>query len=191
MQSEFKANIDGTQAMGNRSSDVKVANPRTIRSGDFLLRIAAVVTTLVAAIVMGVAKETKLIPLLGLSVTAKWHYSSAIVFFVVVNSIACAYAAISLVLSIANRTATGGLALCLIIFDLTVTALLFSAVGAASTIGVLGYNGNSHLNWNKVCTGFDKFCHQLTASIVISLVGSVIFLLMTILSTMNLHRRSN
>ncbi|XP_077232602.1 CASP-like protein 1E2 [Tasmannia lanceolata] len=198
MESQFKANIDGTQVMGSRSDDVKVANRRSIRSSDFLLRIVVLVTTLVAAIVMGVAKETRVIPVaLGpivtpmfVAVPAKSHYSSALVFFTVANAIACAYATISLVILIANRTATIGLSLYLTILDLMVMALLFSGNGAASAVGILADKGNSHVGWNKICNVYGKFCHQTTASVIISLIGSVFFLLLIILSIFNLHRRS-
>lgn len=193
-----KSNVERGQAMEMESSTVKVANPKTIRSSDFLLRLLALATTLVAAVVMGLAKETKvfqvpLIPgvsVINMTVPAKMRYSSALVYFVVANAISCAYSAFSLVASMGVGSRGKGLALMITIVDVIIVGLLFSANGAAATIGVLGYKGNSHVNWNKVCDVYGKFCRSVAASIVVSLIGSIIFVLLVVLSLLHLHRRS-
>lgn len=77
------------------------------------------------------------------------------------------------------------------ILDTFMVALLFSGNGAAAATGLLGYNGNSHVRWNKVCDVFDKFCHQVAASILLSLLGSIAFLLLiVILPILRFHRRT-
>ncbi|KAF8401539.1 hypothetical protein HHK36_012481 [Tetracentron sinense] len=198
MERQYKAGMDGTEAFESRGNDVTVANPKTVRSSDFLLRLLALALTLVAAIVLGVAKETQTValtvvptlPPLNVPVTAKWQYMSAFVYFVVTNAIACAYATLSLVLSIANRGGKSGLALMLIILDLVMVALLFSGNGAAAAVGVLGYRGNSHVRWNKVCNIFGVYCRHIAASIVLSLLGSLVFFLLVVLSALNLHKKS-
>lgn len=67
------------------------------------------------------------------------------------------------------------------VLDKFTVALLFSGNGAAAAVGVLGYKGNSHVNWNKVCNVFDKFCGQMAASIGVSLLGSLAFLLLVVI----------
>jgi len=77
------------------------------------------------------------------------------------------------------------------ILDALMVALLFSGNGAATAIGVLGYQGNSHVRWKKVCNVFDKYCHQVAASIILSQLGSLAFLLLVVLlPILRSHRRS-
>eukprot|EP00262_Sarcandra_glabra_P018667 TRINITY_DN6784_c0_g1_i1.p1 TRINITY_DN6784_c0_g1~~TRINITY_DN6784_c0_g1_i1.p1 ORF type:complete len:196 (+),score=2.35 TRINITY_DN6784_c0_g1_i1:324-911(+) len=193
MESQSKPGADG-----NGGSDVKVVNPSSMRSSDFFLRLLAVATTLVAAIVMGLAKETQLVPVvltpalptLYIRMPAKMRYSSAFVFFVVSNAIACAYAAFSLVVSFAKGGNGKGMTMAMSILDLIMVALLFSGNGAAAAVGLIGAKGNSHVGWHKVCNVYGKFCRYIGVSIIVSLIGSLIFVLLVVLSTVSLYKRS-
>ncbi|KAF5206491.1 Casp-like protein 1e1 [Thalictrum thalictroides] len=190
------SNMDGTQGI---ESGVKVANPRTVRSSDFFLRFLALITSLVAIIVLATSKETEIVPVIviptlpaiNVELSAKWQYVQAFVFFMVINIIACVYAAISLVLSIASRAGSKGLLLMLIILDLVMMALLFSANGAAAAIGLIGVHGNSHLRWNKICNIFGSNCQHVVASVVVSTIGASVFLLLILLTVVNLQKRSH
>ncbi|XP_019437562.1 PREDICTED: CASP-like protein 1E1 isoform X1 [Lupinus angustifolius] len=181
--------IEGVESKGSR--DIMVAKPGSSTGAcDLVLRVLALVLTLVATIVLGVDKQTKIVsvqivdtlPPFHVPATAEWHYLSAFVYFVVANAIACAYATISLLLSKVK-----GLGTLISIFDALMVALLFSCNGATTAIGVIGYQGNSHLRWNKVCNVFGKFCNQVAVSIILSLLGSIVFLLLVVLK---LRRRS-
>ncbi|KAL2459235.1 CASP-like protein 1E1 [Forsythia ovata] len=196
MSSNGGGGIEGGVNGGDKQV-VVVANKRTMRFSDLVLRFLALALTLAAAVLLGVNKETKVVPIelvptlppLNIGVTAKWHYLSAFVYFVVANAIACAYAAISLVLTMTNRAGKKGLGMIITIFDLVMVALLFSSAGASFAVGLIGFRGNSHLQWKKVCNVFDKFCDQTAAAIGISLVGSILFFLMVLLATLNLHKK--
>ncbi|CAN0855912.1 CASP-like protein 1E1 [Linum grandiflorum] len=167
------------------------------KTGEVVLRIGALLLTLAAAIVMGVDKQTKTVPLqllptlppVNVPVTAKWHYLSAFVFFVVANAIACSYALLSIVIALAGKR--GMASAVTMMMDLLMVALLFAGNGAATAVGLLGRNGNSHVRWNKVCNVFDKFCHQVAASIGLSLIGSLLFVLIVLLAVVRLHRKSS
>eukprot|EP00268_Persea_americana_P050599 TRINITY_DN5513_c0_g1_i2.p1 TRINITY_DN5513_c0_g1~~TRINITY_DN5513_c0_g1_i2.p1 ORF type:complete len:213 (-),score=16.07 TRINITY_DN5513_c0_g1_i2:120-683(-) len=181
-----------------KSNDVKVANPKPFRFSDFLLRILAMAATLVAALVMGLAKETETVPIvlipgtapLFVPVPAKMRYSSSFVYFVVANAIACAYSAFSLLVTIGGRRGPRALALGITILDVIMVALLFSGNGAATSFGLLGYNGNSHVGWNKVCNTFEKFCRNVMASLIVSLIGSIMYVVLVACSIFNQHSRS-
>ncbi|KAF6176639.1 hypothetical protein GIB67_034501 [Kingdonia uniflora] len=198
MESTLKhSNIDGTEA--TKSSDgVKVANRRTIRSSDFLLRFLAFAATLVAAILIGVSKQTKTMPIvvvanlppIDVEVVAKWQYQSSFKYIMASNIIACVYAAVSLVLSVTNRAGTRSLVLTLIILDLLMASLLFSSNGAAGAVGLLGYQGNSHVRWNKVCNTFGFFCRHMAASVAVSTIGAFNYLLLIVLAVFSLHKGS-
>ncbi|KAF8042303.1 hypothetical protein BT93_A0814 [Corymbia citriodora subsp. variegata] len=152
-----------------------------------VLRLLAMALTLAAAVILGVDKQTKTVPVqvaaglppLNVPVTAKWRYLSAFVYFVVANAIACSYAALSLLLLLANKAGKSrALASAVAIMDIIMVALLFSSGGAATAVGVIGRQGNSHVQWGKVCNVFDKFCDRVAISIGLSLLGSINFVIM-------------
>ncbi|XP_021728893.1 CASP-like protein 1E1 [Chenopodium quinoa] len=170
-----------------------------IRVPELILRVLALILTLIAAILLGVNKQTKIVPIkispdlpaFNVPVSAKSSYASAFVYSVVANSIACALAAISIGLTfISMKGGRGFMRLIIIIVDLILVALLFSSIGAAGAVGLLGYNGNSHLRWNKVCNVYGKFCHQVMASLALSLLGAISFLLLVTLAISKLHKNA-
>lgn len=111
-------------------------------------------------------------------------------YFVVANAIACSYGALSLILILAKRGQKKGLlTLTTIILDLAMVALLASGNGAATAIGVIGYQGNSNVHWNKVCDMFGRFCHQVLVAVVVSLLGSLSFLFLVMLAALDLHKK--
>ncbi|KAL9237685.1 hypothetical protein vseg_012205 [Gypsophila vaccaria] len=163
------------------------------------LRIISFVLTLIAAILLGLNKQTKVVPLtispdlpaFYVPVQAKSSYVSAFVYFVVANSIACVFAVISLVLALLSKGRTKGISfLTTMIIDLMMVALLFSCIGATGAVGVLGSKGNSHLQWNKVCNVYAKFCNRVEAALALSLFAAIAYLLLVLLSVLKLQRSS-
>ncbi|KAF7145270.1 hypothetical protein RHSIM_Rhsim04G0216800 [Rhododendron simsii] len=184
---------------GNDHGEVKEVGNRKVSMSEVGLRFLAFSLTLVAAVLVGVDKQTKIVaipvvstlPPLNVPVTAKYHYFSAFVYFVVVNAVACAYALISLVLTLASKKggSKGGLALMITTLDLVMLALLSSASGATGGVGLIGIRGNSHVQWKKVCNVFEKFCHQMLAGLILSVLGSAIFLLLLVISARKLQKK--
>ncbi|XP_015086517.1 CASP-like protein 1E1 [Solanum pennellii] len=165
------------------------------RKYDMILRIMGLIFTLVAAIVAGSNKDTESVaislvdglPPLHLTLTAKWSYMSSTVYFVAVNAIACAYAAISMAfISLTGGNCKGSILV--VGLDLAMVALLFSANGASASIGLIALNGNSHTQWHKVCYAFKRYCIQGGAALVLSMFGSFFFICIVFLFTYNLHR---
>ncbi|KAK9201778.1 hypothetical protein WN944_016985 [Citrus x changshan-huyou] len=198
MGSQYKpSNMDGVATVSN----VKVVESSKrvmFKSSDVMLRILGFSLTFIAAIVVGVDKETKIIsftlaetmPSVQVSVTAKWQFMSAFVYFLVSNAIASSYAALSLAFTLAITRFHNNAALGLIMLDLITMGLLFSANGAAMAIGMIGLKGNSHVHWNKVCNVFGGFCRNFTAALVLSMLGSFAFLFLVAVAILNLHKRS-
>ncbi|XP_030552486.1 CASP-like protein 1E1 isoform X1 [Rhodamnia argentea] len=86
MESQSKSSMDRAAAPG----DAKVVGhpPKAFRRPDLLLRTLALALTLAAAIVVGVDKESKIVPVaisqsltLHVRATAKWQYMSAFVVY--------------------------------------------------------------------------------------------------------------
>ncbi|CAN6548171.1 unnamed protein product [Malus baccata var. baccata] len=193
MENKFSGSNSGME----QQKEVKIANQRGGMC-EPILRILALVLTLTASIVLRVSKQTEIVtmkviptlPPIDIPATAKWRYLSAFVYLVVADVIACAYAAFSLVLLFANRGKKNRLGLVVIVLDLTMVALLFSAIGSTGAIGLMGYQGNTHVQWNKVCNVFGKFCHQVVASAALSLLGSLAFFFLIVLAVLGLSRTS-
>ncbi|KAJ9700107.1 hypothetical protein PVL29_005777 [Vitis rotundifolia] len=194
MEVENKSSFGG---MESRSKEVKVVTGGELRPFDLVLRVVALALTLVAAVLLGVDKQTKVVPLqllptlppMDVPVTAKWRYLSAFVYFVVSNAIACSYAALSLLLSVGNRKGNKGLGLAITVMDLVMVALLFSSNGAAGGIGLMGYEGNSRVRWGKVCDVFGKFCDQVAVALGLSLFGGLAFFLLVVMAAFALNKR--
>nr|XP_043609328.1 CASP-like protein 1E2 [Erigeron canadensis] len=184
--------------METQSKDIEVINRRSMFNGkDLVVRLLALTFTLVAAIVLGVNKETTTVsmtlvqslPPVDLPVTAKWTHLSAFVYLVIANSIACLYAATSMMLILVTRGKHKLVSLVIIILDLVMVALLFSAVGATGAVGLIGYKGNSHVQWDKVCNVFGKFCHQVATALFLSFAGSLMYLMLVVIAALNLHKK--
>lgn len=112
-------------------------------------------------------------------------------YFVVANSIACGLGALTLAIALANKG--GGRAfsasrLMIILVDLLMVALLFSGIGAAGAVGLIGFKGNSHLRWNKVCHIYGTFCHKVMASLGVSILGGIAFLILLFLTLLKLSK---
>ncbi|KAH7676788.1 Casparian strip membrane protein [Dioscorea alata] len=191
MESNGKNSLnDGTNGkVGTKGSTLWVC--------ELVFRLVCVATTLAAAVVMGDAKETEQVPLqltpslpaVLYPVTAKSSYSSAFVYFIIANAIACGYSIISLGGAIANRGRRGKLAMLIFIIDELMLALLFSGNGAAAAIGNVGENGNSHVGWNKICNVFTKFCSHVKISVILSLVGALNYVFLALISIISLHKK--
>ncbi|KAG6668173.1 CASP-like protein 1E1 [Carya illinoinensis] len=185
---------------GNYMLKVEVPRQRTV---DLLLRLLALALTLVSAIIIGLSKQTKVVrvvvvaslPPLYVPVPARWHYISAFVYFLVANVIACSYSTLSLVLLLITRKRAGDnmmsiLHSMILVLDILMVALLFSCNGASMAIGIIGYRGNTHLRWQKICNLFERFCGQVAASIAVSVAGALMFILMVAFSGLRLRNKS-
>ncbi|KAK4786766.1 hypothetical protein SAY86_010599 [Trapa natans] len=195
--------MNGTRSSGGvEEGGVKVVAGRDyerrsssgVRPWELALRALLFGLTLAAAIVLGTDKQTTTVLVQTpssqtLVTTAKWHYSSAFVFFVAAHAVACGYTALSFVV-LCSRRGKAPVAL-ITIADIITVALLFSGFGAAAAVGVLGKYGNSHLQWNKICNVFDGFCDKVMAALALSLAGSLGFVLLASLSVMGTRRRPN
>ncbi|KAF9621782.1 hypothetical protein IFM89_028220 [Coptis chinensis] len=191
--------MDGIERTETGGIGVKVANPSMAEKTIFILRFLAIITSLVAIIVLAVSKQSKpvgyyyqdaFLPPIVVVATARWQYLSSLVFLMVANVLAFVYATISLTVSLAYQAGLKGFhKLTLTVLDLIIMALWFSASGAATDVAVLAYNGNSKAGWNKTCSAYGYICSLVISSIVVSMIGALIFLVLIVVTIVNLHKR--
>ncbi|KAI4386384.1 hypothetical protein MLD38_004319 [Melastoma candidum] len=153
---------------------------------DLILRVVAALGTLGSAVAMGTTKET--LPFFTLFVLFRAEYKDlpSFTFFVVANSVVCAYLFLSLPLSIFHiiRGAAVNSRIVLITFDTMMLAVLTSGASAAAAIVYLAHKGNSSANWFAICQQFNNFCERVSGSLIGSFVGVVLLILAIILSSM-------
>ncbi|KAI3756079.1 hypothetical protein L1987_55892 [Smallanthus sonchifolius] len=108
-------------------------------------------------------------------------------------SVACLYSIITGVLSIFVLMKPGGnftkLQFHLVILDVLLFGIVAAAMGAAGGVGYIGFRGNSHTDWHKVCDNFGSFCSHFAASIFLSLISSITLLLLVWLSVYALSKK--
>ncbi|GLJ39110.1 hypothetical protein SUGI_0797170 [Cryptomeria japonica] len=171
---------------------------------EFVLRLLAVAATLSAAVVMSKAKQTEMVPAVVNSVPvtvngrpvlvpvpAKYNYSPAFIYFVVANSVACVYTALSILATFAKRKKSSFLSTFLLaVTDISMVALISSAASAAMAYAYIGLKGNSHTGWHKICNVYDKFCRYVGAALGVSFVGLNAFSLLTLIQLYTLYKHT-
>ncbi|KAI6700547.1 hypothetical protein NL676_014871 [Syzygium grande] len=158
---------------------------------DFMLRILAFVCTLGSAIAMGTTDETLPFFTQFIRFRARYDDLPTFTFFVIANSIVCAYLVLSLPLSIFHimRSAAQNSRIVLVIFDTVMLALLTAGASASAAIVYLAHKGNTRANWFSICQQFHSFCERISGSLIGSFGGVVLFVLLILLSAIALSRR--
>ncbi|KAL7232332.1 hypothetical protein ACSBR2_010368 [Camellia fascicularis] len=161
---------------------------RGVSTLDFILRLIAIMATLVSAIAMGTTSET--LPFITWFIQFRARYNDLLTFtfFVIANSIVCAYLVVSLAISILHimRSAAQGARVILIFFDTAMLALLTAGASAAAAIVYLAHKGNTHANWFAICQQFNSFCEHISGSLIGSFGAILLFNLSILLSSLAL-----
>ncbi|XP_022776362.1 CASP-like protein 1F1 [Durio zibethinus] len=149
------------------------------------LRVVAVGTALAATWMIVTSKETVVV--FGLSLHARYSYSSAFKFFAFANALACGFTLLSIffVFFFGRHGLTPTNKFLLFLHDLFMMSLVLSGVAAGTAIGYVGRYGNSHAGWFQICDRLNKFCHKVTASLILSYLTVLCLLVLTIISASN------
>ncbi|KAJ3669268.1 hypothetical protein LUZ60_011218 [Juncus effusus] len=166
---------------------------------DALLRLLLLASAVSALVVLVTSKETKVIAILPAPLgmvkrDAKFNYSPALIYLLVALSTTCLYSIITVISSCAlmsKLAPSPKILFHLILLDVLMAAIMASATGAAGGIAYTGLKGNSHTNWGKICNVYGKFCRYTGSSIALSLFGSIILVLLVLISAFSLYRRSH
>ncbi|KAL8162236.1 hypothetical protein V2J09_013725 [Rumex salicifolius] len=168
---------------------------------DALMRVVLLAASVVAVVVMVTSKETKLLQLpfpgrpgmVLVPRSAKFQYSPAFIYFVVALSVAGLYSIITGLASLSVVWKPSIPAKCLfflIVTDVLVLGIIASATGTAGSIAYLGLKGNSHVNWNKICDPYGKFCRYVGSSVAVSLFACVVLVTLIIGNAHSLYLRA-
>ncbi|KAG6557181.1 hypothetical protein Mapa_001108 [Marchantia paleacea] len=145
------------------------------------LRLLAFATTLSAFVTMITNKQK--ITIGPFSKWSKWHYSDAFMWFVVANCIAFVYALFAAILGLISHSPM--LVKHLVILDLIVSYVLFSAASAATAVAYIGKHGIPEADWTAICGLFERYCHHVAGALVASFLG---WLFLTIAVLLGMRR---
>ncbi|KVI06139.1 CASP-like protein 1F1 [Cynara cardunculus var. scolymus] len=146
------------------------------------LRIVAAATSIAAACLMFNSRQSKL--LFGTNLDARYTYSPGFKFFALMNVVACAFSVLSLlpVFSLGRKFSNSVNYFFLFLHDLILTTLLVAGCGAATAVAQVGKYGNTHAGWMPICDNFGKFCHKVSASLILGYLAMLCYLLLTVIS---------
>ncbi|KAK1292533.1 hypothetical protein QJS10_CPB17g01437 [Acorus calamus] len=163
---------------------------------DVLLRLLLFSATVTATVVMVTANQSKTIvsPFLAFPITreAKFVHSPAFIYFIVACSVTCLYSVLTILTScfaVAKRSPSSGLLFFLMFMDVFMLGVMASATGSAGSIAYVGLKGNSHVQWNKICNIYGKFCRHIGSSVGVGIIASIALVMLVILSGYSLYRR--
>ncbi|CAN8316602.1 unnamed protein product [Cochlearia groenlandica] len=155
---------------------------------DFLLRLAAIGTTIAASSVMYTSEETLPFFTQFLQFQAGYDDFPTFQFFVVAIAIVAGYLLLSLPFSIVSivRPLATAPRLILLISDTVVVTLTTAAAAAAASIVYLAHSGNTNTNWLPICQQFGDFCQAVSSAVVAASISVVFFILLIVISAISL-----
>ncbi|CAN1137557.1 CASP-like protein 1F2 [Linum perenne] len=155
-----------------------------------LLKLLAIVFTLSAICVTLTSNQNVLVYNIPFSV--RYSYSSAYKFMVVANAIVCGMSLSSVICiwvvgkNISQPDQLPLKLFCLLLHDLVMMVVMTAGCGAASAIGMVGYNGIDEIGWVAICDNVPNFCHKMIAAVVLSYLSMLTYLALTLLSAFKL-----
>ena len=165
---------------------------------DLALRLLLLVAAVAVLVLMLTGDQTVHfgIPFSSFSLTlsAKYNYSPAFVYLLVALAVAAVYSLLTAVvaaLSVRKPSPPAKLLFLLTLLDVIMLGVVASATGAGASVGYVGLKGNSHTGWMKICNIYGDFCRHVGVATIVSLVSSFILILLVIISTYSLYRRSS
>ncbi|KAL5578131.1 hypothetical protein UlMin_019830 [Ulmus minor] len=172
------------------------ANPRDRKV--FVMRIASCLATAIAALVMGVNKQTKTVEI-GIDgngptrTTLKFQDQSALVFFLI-SCVGASMHNLTIILTDVYRKRfkpydKGRYSAMTPILDMMNVAGVSAANAGATLMVVLAMDGNSHLGWNKICDEFGKYCSYNMVAIAASYIGLTLLQVITVFSILKLRTK--
>ncbi|KAK9108951.1 hypothetical protein Sjap_017011 [Stephania japonica] len=140
----------------------------------FIARLMGIAFSLASLWLMTTNKQTTVV--YGLTVDAKYSYSSAFKYFVAANAGASMLTLLGLICLLLPLQAEAS------------TSLYSSSICAAAAFGWVGKYGNTHTGWMAICDKFSAFCNRSQNSVGVAVVATLLFLISMIGSVIKLSK---
>ncbi|KAI4317641.1 hypothetical protein L6164_025496 [Bauhinia variegata] len=160
---------------------------------DVLLRILLFAASLVVIVVIVTSDQTEPFPPGSFDQRElRFKHSAAFIYFLVAFCVSGLYSLLSALASfsvIQKPDLKLKFLLHFIFWDVLILGVIASATGTAGGVAYQDLKGNDHVDWQKVCKVYDKFCRHLAGSLAVALFGSIVVVLLIWLSVYSIHSR--
>eukprot|EP01018_Ginkgo_biloba_P026933 Gb_02196 [translate_table: standard] len=119
----------------------------------------------------------------------EYSHVGAFKYLAYTNGLCAGYSVLSVFDSAARRSFSLCRAWIVFFFDQAFTYVLLAAGAVATEVLYLAYEGDEEVTWDKVCASYGRFCNRAGASLVISFVALLCFVLLSIVSAHRLFSK--
>ncbi|XP_009589659.1 CASP-like protein 1F1 [Nicotiana tomentosiformis] len=169
----------GTNATHNQS----LKSQKYFLGAQILLRILGIIFTVAATWIILTSKHTT-VSVFDIQINAHISYPPTLKFFAYANIIGCGFSVLSLLITsiLGHKVLDPNNLFHMFIHDLIVMGLLLAGCAAATAIGFVGKYGVRQAGWMPICDHVPKFCHRVADSVMLSYLGVLFYLCLTIIS---------
>ncbi|GMN46503.1 hypothetical protein TIFTF001_015698 [Ficus carica] len=192
MASTDKPDTESGKEVSQPPQPVAPSTATSLFKVDVVLRLLLFAATVTSLVVLLTSKQTIGGPFPAPKIEVKFDNSPAFIYFLVALSVAGLYSIITTLASISvihKPQYSTKLLLHFAFWDVLILGILASATGTAGGIAYVGLKGNDHVQWNKVCNHFDKFCRHIGAALAVSLFASFLLIFLIWLNVNSLHKK--
>ncbi|RDX61297.1 hypothetical protein CR513_60481, partial [Mucuna pruriens] len=156
------------------------SNTNTLRSAETLLRLLPVGLCVSALVLMLKNSQQNEYGSLDYTDLGAFRY------LVHANGICAGYSLFSAVITAMPRPSTMPRAWTFFLLDQVLTYIILAAGAASTEVLYLAVNGDAATTWSSACGSFGRFCHKATASIAITFVALLCYVLLSLISSYKL-----
>ncbi|KAJ9560644.1 hypothetical protein OSB04_005804 [Centaurea solstitialis] len=154
-----------------------------IRTVETLLRLLPVGLCVAALVVMLKDSQTNEYGSLSYSNITAFR------FLVHANGICAGYSLLSAAFTAIPRPITMPRAWTFFLLDQVLTYLILAAGAVATEVAFLTYKGDVAVTWSEVCGTYGEFCRKATASIIITFMVVICYVLLSLISSYRLFSK--
>ncbi|GLJ40228.1 hypothetical protein SUGI_0825760 [Cryptomeria japonica] len=140
------------------------------------LRIAALPLCIAALVLMIKSKEINDYGAL------KYNHIAAFKYLAYANGIGAGYSVLSAFNSAVPQSRSLSRAWLVFSFDQAFAYLILVAGAVATEVLYLAHKGDEKITWYQMCPYYGRFCNKLGASLILSFVGCVCFVILSLIS---------
>ncbi|BAT88147.1 CASP-like protein 2A2 [Vigna umbellata] len=176
--------VEGSRSpMQMKMGDELEGNTNTLRTAETFLRLLPVALCVSALVLM-------------LKNSQQNQYGSvdytdlgAFKYLVHANGICAGYSLFSAVIAAMPRPSTMPRAWTFFLLDQVLTYIVLAAGAVSTEVLYLAENGNTATTWSSACGSFGRFCNKVTASITITFVAVLCYVLLSLISSYKLFTK--
>ncbi|KAL2483507.1 CASP-like protein 2A1 [Forsythia ovata] len=154
-----------------------------LRTAETLLRLLPVALCVVALVIMLKDSQTNDFGSLSYSDLGAFRY------LVHASGICAGYSLLSAVIAALPRPSTMSRAWTFFLLDQLLTYLILVAGAISTEVVYLAYKGDASITWSQTCGSFGGFCRKATASIAITFIVTLCYVVLSLISSYRLFSK--